>query len=52
MGREREREREGWRWNPVLTADGGGAGCTLLGVQVAEAVEAVGKVVSRGETLA
>lgn len=35
-----------------LTADGGGAGSALLGKQVAEAVEAVGKVVPGGEALA
>lgn len=34
-----------------LTADGGGAVGTLLGKQVAEAVEAVGEVVPRGEAL-
>lgn len=34
------------------TADGGGAGSTLLGIQVAETVEAVGKVVTGGEALA
>lgn len=28
------------------TADGGGAGGTLLGIQVAEAVETIGKVIS------
>ena len=33
------------------TTDGGGAGGTLLGIQVAEAVEAVGKVISGGEAL-
>lgn len=36
----------------ALTADRGGAGGTLLGKQVAEAVEAVGEVVPRGEPLA
>lgn len=36
----------------VHTTDGGGAGGTFLGVQVAEAVEAVGKVITRGEALA
>lgn len=35
-----------------LTADGGGAGGALLGKQVAEAVEAVGKVVPGCEALA
>lgn len=35
-----------------LTADGGCAGRALLGKQVAEAVEAVSKVVPRGEALA
>lgn len=35
-----------------LTTDGGGAGGALLGKQVAEAVEAVGKVVPGGEALA
>lgn len=39
------------RW-AQLTADRGGAGGTLLGKQVAEAVEAVCEVVSRGEPLA
>ena len=34
------------------TTDGGGAGGTLLGIQVAEAVEAVGKVIPGGEALA
>ena len=34
------------------TTDRGGAGGTLLGIQVAEAVQAVGKVVPRGEPLA
>lgn len=34
------------------TADGGGAGGTLLSIQVAEAVETVGEVVSGGEPLA
>lgn len=35
-----------------LTADGGGAGGALLGVQVAEAVEAVDEVVAGCEALA
>lgn len=35
-----------------VTADRGGAGSTFLGKQVAEAVEAVGEVVPRGEALA
>lgn len=34
------------------SANGGGAGGTLFGIKVAEAVEAVGKVVSRGKPLA
>lgn len=34
-----------------FTADGGGAVSTFLGKQVAEAVEAVGEVVSGGEAL-
>lgn len=34
------------------TTDWGGAGGTFLGIQVAEAVEAVGKVITRGEALA
>lgn len=34
------------------TANGGGAGSTLLGIQVAETGEAVGKVVTGGEALA
>lgn len=34
------------------STDGGGAGGTFLGIQVAEAVEAVGKVITRGEALA
>lgn len=36
----------------VHTTYGGGAGGTLLGIQVAEAVKAVGKVIPRGEALA
>lgn len=32
--------------------DGGGAGGTLLGIKVAEAVETIGKVISRGKPLA
>lgn len=36
----------------MITANGGGAGGTLLGIQVAEAVETIGKVISRGEPLA
>lgn len=34
------------------TTDGSSAGGTLLGVQVAEAVEAIGKVIPGGEALA
>lgn len=34
------------------TADGGGAGGTFLGIQVAEAVEAIGEVIAGGEALA
>jgi len=34
------------------TANGGGAGSTLLGIQIAEAVEAIGKFITRGEALA
>lgn len=34
------------------TTDRGSAGGTLLGIQVTEAVEAVGKVITRGEALA
>lgn len=33
-------------------ANGGGAGGTLLGIEVAEAVETIGKVISRGKPLA
>lgn len=36
----------------MRTTDWGSAGGALLGIQVAEAVETVGKVVTRGETLA
>lgn len=36
----------------MITADGGGAGSALLGIKVAEAVETVGEVISRGEPLA
>lgn len=36
---------------PSKTADGAGAGGTLLGIQVAEAVETVSEVISRGEAL-
>lgn len=36
----------------MITANGGGAGGTLLGIKVAEAVETVGKVVSGGKPLA
>lgn len=36
----------------MITADGGGARSTLLGIKVAEAVETVGEVISRGEPLA
>lgn len=36
----------------MITANGGGAGGTLLGIKVAEAVETVGKVISRGKPLA
>lgn len=34
------------------TTNRGGAGSTLLGIQVAETVEAVGEVITRGKTLA
>lgn len=34
------------------TANGGGAGGTLLGIEVAEAVQTVSKVISGGEPLA
>lgn len=34
------------------TTNRGGAGSTLLGIQIAEAVEAIGKVFTRGEALA
>lgn len=34
------------------TTNRSGAGSTLLGIQVAEAVEAVSKVITRGKTLA
>lgn len=37
--------------NPKITANGGGARGTLLSIKVAEAVEAVGKVVSGGKPL-
>ncbi|KAA8587987.1 hypothetical protein FQN60_001181 [Etheostoma spectabile] len=36
----------------VITTDGGGAGGTLLGIKIAEAVETIGKVISRGKPLA
>ena len=36
----------------MITTDGGGAGGTLLGIKVAEAVETIGKVISRGKPLA
>lgn len=36
----------------MITANGCGAGGTLLGIKVAEAVEAISKVVSRGKPLA
>lgn len=36
----------------MITANGGGAGGTLLGIEVAEAVETIGKVISRGKPLA
>lgn len=36
----------------MTTANGGGAGGALLGIEVAEAVETIGKVISRGEPLA
>lgn len=38
-------------WPQTLTADGVGAAGTLLGIQVAEAVQAVGKLVSGREAL-
>lgn len=34
------------------TTNRGGAGSALLGIQIAEAVEAIGKVITRGEALA
>lgn len=36
----------------MLTTNGGGAGGTLLGIKVAEAVETIGEVISRGKPLA
>lgn len=36
----------------MITTNGGGAGGTLLGIEVAEAVETIGKVISRGKPLA
>lgn len=33
-------------------ANGGGAGSTLLGVKVAEAVQTIGKIISGGKPLA
>lgn len=36
----------------MITANGGSAGSTLLGIQVAEAVETISKVISRGKPLA
>lgn len=36
----------------MITANGGGAGGTLLGIKVAEAVETIGKVISGGKPLA
>ena len=36
----------------MITANGSGAGGTFLGIKVAEAVQTIGKVVSRGEPLA
>lgn len=36
----------------MLTANGGSAGGTLLGIKVAEAVETVGEVISGGKPLA
>lgn len=36
----------------MITANGGGAGGTFLGIEVAEAVETIGKVISRGKPLA
>lgn len=38
-------------WPQTLTADGVGAAGTLLGIQVAEAVQAVGKLVPGREAL-
>lgn len=39
-------------WWILITANGSGAGGTLLGIEVAEAVEAIGKVISWGKPLA
>lgn len=36
----------------MITTNGSGAGSTFLGIEVAEAVEAVGKVISGGKPLA
>lgn len=36
----------------MVTTNGGGAGGTLLGIKVAETVEAIGKVISGGKPLA
>lgn len=36
----------------MITANGGGARGTLLGIEVAEAVETIGKIISRGKPLA
>lgn len=36
----------------MITTNGGGTGSTFLGIEVAEAVETIGKVISRGKPLA
>lgn len=36
----------------VITTNGGGTGSTFLGIEVAEAVETIGKVISGGKPLA
>lgn len=36
----------------VITTNGGGTGSAFLGIEVAEAVETIGKVISRGKPLA
>lgn len=36
----------------MITTNGGGTGSTFLGIEVAEAVETIGKVIPRGKPLA